>query len=443
MATVNDKLITLVPLWSGTVGSGGVANGTETTIPLASASGLTEGSIYVITIDRVDSAGTKTLTKREVVIGKVSGDSLIDCLRGQEGTAQAHSAGAVVEVLFTAKQWNRLVEGVDAEHDADTGVHKASLTLTTPVVNGAVTGTITPPNTFYSTLALAEGQMLYGKISATVASNNLTVALKHCDSAGNLSDPSAAKPVYVMIGGVLRSITAALTYTLPAGSASFKAGSAELATKAIDYFAYLVWKASDSSWIIGWSRIPYATVYSDFSATQDDANYLARNATPAAGDVAVLIGRFEATLSAGAGYTWSVPTFTATNLIQRPIYETRWLDWTPTVSWVAGTAPTGAGANYSSRYKVAGDRCFIHYMKTNMTAGATVTRMSLTMPFNLNNPSGGNLSLMSGAVSTDLAAQNTSVAWTVNGGAGNQFIHVACASCSATAGAVAGSYPIG
>ena len=32
---------------------------------------------------------------------------------------------------------------------------------------------------------------------------------------------------------------------------------------------------------------------------------------------------FGATLSAGAGYTWSVPTFTVNNLIQRPIYETK------------------------------------------------------------------------------------------------------------------------
>ncbi len=137
MASVNDKLMTLVPLWSGTIGTGGVSDASVTTVPLASASGLTEGSIYVVTIDRVDSAGTKTLSKREVVIGEVSGDNLINCLRGQEGTAQAHSAGAVVEVLFTAKQWNRLIEGIGAEHDAD-GTHMDSLPLTTPKITTSI-----------------------------------------------------------------------------------------------------------------------------------------------------------------------------------------------------------------------------------------------------------------------------------------------------------------
>jgi len=122
MASVNDKIITAVPMWSGTVGTGGVADSSATTVPLASASGLTEGSIYVVTIDRVDSAGVKTLSKREVVIGEVSGDNLINCLRGQEGTAQAHSAGAVVEVLFTAKQWNRLADAMLVGH-TQAGLH--------------------------------------------------------------------------------------------------------------------------------------------------------------------------------------------------------------------------------------------------------------------------------------------------------------------------------
>ncbi len=123
MPTVNDKFIELAPLWSGTIGSGGVPDGSTTTIPLASTNGLVDGNVYVLTIDRVDANGTKTPSKREVVIGKVSGNNLINCLRGVEGTAQAHSAGAVVELLFTAKQWNRLIEGVRQEHNDD-GTHK-------------------------------------------------------------------------------------------------------------------------------------------------------------------------------------------------------------------------------------------------------------------------------------------------------------------------------
>ena len=51
--------------------------------------------------------------------------------------------------------------------------------------------------------------MWNGKIVPSVASDNLTVALK--THAG--TDPSATDPVYVMIGGVVRTITSALSAT--------------------------------------------------------------------------------------------------------------------------------------------------------------------------------------------------------------------------------------
>lgn len=454
MASVNDKLINLVPLWSGTIGSGGVANGTDTTIPLASASGLTEGSIYVLTIDRVDSAGTKTLSKREVVIGEVSGDSLINCLRGQEGTAQAHSAGAVVEILFTAKQWNRLIEGMDVEHDAD-GTHMDSLplttpkittsindtngneviktpatasavneitvtnsatgnavaiaatggdtdisltiaakgagtvgfsstlaspTITTPTINGAIIGTAYPGNlNFYgANFNPPEGFLINGKIAVSVAANNLTVALKGMD--GN--DPSATNPVYVRIGDTIKSVTAALSVTKNAGTNWCNAGSAELATKEIDYFVYLGYNATDGV-VIGFSRIPYGTLYSSFSTTGTAETYagISTITNAAAGDNYVNIGRFAATLSAGAGYTWSVPTFTATNLIQRPVYETRWLVYVPSCTGFSA-GPSGGDA----RYVLSHRRCYLYVNSgdgTSNNAGFTIS-----LPITANGSSG-------------------------------------------------------
>ena len=176
------------------------------------------------------------------------------------------------------------------------------------------------------TINLAEGQMLNGKIAVTVATNNLTVAVKTL--AGN--DATASDPIYAMIGGALRTISSALSVTKNAGTNWCNAGSAELATKEIDYFAYLGYNATDGV-TIGFSRIPYACQYSDFSATTTNEKYCAistiTNAT--ATDYYNVIGRFAATLSAGAGYTWSVPTFTAINLIQRPIWETRKLTYSP------------------------------------------------------------------------------------------------------------------
>ena len=174
--------------------------------------------------------------------------------------------------------------------------------------------------TAFSDLQLATGQVINGKIVVTVASNNITLAMKGAD--GN--DPSASNPVYCKIGGVIRSVTAALSVTKNAGTNWFNSGSAQLATKERDFFAYLGYNATDGV-IIGFSPIPSARQYSDFSTTTTNQKYCAISTitNAAATDYYNVIGRFAATLSAGAGYTWSVPTFTAINLIQRPIWNSR------------------------------------------------------------------------------------------------------------------------
>ena len=52
--------------WTGLIGSGGVADGTVDVIPIASATGLTNGATYYFTIDRVDNSGVKTPTLEEL-----------------------------------------------------------------------------------------------------------------------------------------------------------------------------------------------------------------------------------------------------------------------------------------------------------------------------------------------------------------------------------------
>jgi len=123
MAAANtDKLKKLSRKWVGQIGSGGVTDDTVTTIPLASTTNLPTDTAVVVTIDRVDSSGTKTPTLEESVIGVVSGSNLINCVRGSEGTAQAHNAGAVVEVLVTAKGYNDIIDGFLVAHNQD-GTH--------------------------------------------------------------------------------------------------------------------------------------------------------------------------------------------------------------------------------------------------------------------------------------------------------------------------------
>jgi hypothetical protein len=205
--------------------------------------------------------------------------------------------------------------------------------------------------------------LINGKIVPTVASNNLTVAIKTLAD----TDPSPTNPVGIWIGGTLRWITSALSVTANAGTNWFASGSAELATREIDYFVYAGYNATDGV-VLGYARIPYARLYSDFNATSTNERF-ARISTitnAVAGDNYVNIGRFAATLSASPSFTWSVPTFTNANLIQEPIYETRRLVTT----------------NY--QYWIKGNILHLSRVTASITIGATAgasTVLAITYPF--------------------------------------------------------------
>jgi len=217
------------------------------------------------------------------------------------------------------------------------------------------------------------------KIVPTVSANDLILSLKHEDG----TDPSAVRPLYFKIGDTQRAVTAALSVTKADATNWANLGSAELATYETDLFPYLIWNTNltPDAVDIGWSRIPYGNLYSDFSATTTNEKYLAINATaPAATDDCVNIGRFAATLSAGAGYTWTVPTYTGVHLIQRPIYETRLLSWKP-VHTRTVTAYTNVPTINTSAYQVIGRFVWINERHTqNATPGGTGNQQ-FTLPF--------------------------------------------------------------
>lgn len=147
-ASATDKFRKVARKWVGQIGSGGVADATVTTIPLSSSTNLPTDTAVMITVDRVDSAGKATASKEEGIVGVVSGNDLVSCTRGVEGTAQAHSAGAVVEVLWTADNINDLIDGFLVEHGQD-GTHNSS------VVKLAGAQTITGAKTFTTGLLKA------------------------------------------------------------------------------------------------------------------------------------------------------------------------------------------------------------------------------------------------------------------------------------------------
>lgn len=184
------------------------------------------------------------------------------------------------------------------------------------------------------------------KIVPSVTGGNLTVAIKTL--AG--TDPSATDPVYIRVNNAIRTITSACTITINNNDFyHFNSWSAELATKEVDYFVYLstfgwplVSRCSHfwlmSEWVGGWEKAIANTGW--FSAESIN-----------------VIWRFTAIKASWATGNWSVPTFTSSNLIQRPIYETRWLDANSTVSATAPFTVSNIVINHF-KYKIVWDNIF-------------------------------------------------------------------------------------
>jgi lysophospholipase L1-like esterase len=181
-----------------------------------------------------------------------------------------------------------------------------------------------------------QGFMINGQIvSELVSTNHLKVSIKTL----NASNPSTDDPVYVRIGNNVRTITAALSVTLEDGTNWFGSGSAVTATQDVDYFVYLGYSPVDGV-VIGFARIPYAVTYADFSTTNTSNLYCAISTITNAlnSDIYENIGRIKATLSAGAGYTWSIPV---NKVINRPIFESDLLSYVPTYTGFTATDPGG------------------------------------------------------------------------------------------------------
>lgn len=100
--------------FSTTLSSG--INDSVATIPLSSSSGLPTDTAITLTIDRVDANAVSTPTLMERVTGVVGVNQLTTSTRGVEGTAQSHSAGAVVEDIWEAATWNDLCTAFLVNH---------------------------------------------------------------------------------------------------------------------------------------------------------------------------------------------------------------------------------------------------------------------------------------------------------------------------------------
>jgi hypothetical protein len=377
------------------VGLGNVDNTADTAKPVSTAQqtaldGKISHSLATAVSDFLVSSGAgvfikKTLAEVKTILGL---GSAAYTASSDYATAGHNHSGVYAPVLGADDNYVTDAEKVKLSNLSGTNTGDQTLPVK---ATGAEINTGTDDTKFATAKAiknsilfnLPEGVMYNGVITPSVASNNLTVALKTL--AG--TNPSDTDPVYVRIGGVVRTITSALSLVENAGYAAYNSSSAEFATKEIDYFVYLGWKSSNSTVRIGISRIPYSTVVGDFSGTINNEKYcpLAYNNDLASTDVVVNIGRFAATHSAGAGYTWSVPTFTASNLIQKSINLSKHNDLTYTFGFSGGagnTAPTFAAVTL--KYKVVDNLIFVNGSLVNTsagTAGAGTGLIYLKTPF--------------------------------------------------------------
>lgn len=135
-ATINDKFRKSYSLLTKSLGSN--ITDSDTTIPFNNVTNIPTDTAVDFVIDRVDTNGTRTPTKREICKGVVSGSNLINCVRGLHGTtAQSHLSGAVIEFTVSAVAQNDQVDGLLVQHNQD-GTHGAitstGATLTTPKV---------------------------------------------------------------------------------------------------------------------------------------------------------------------------------------------------------------------------------------------------------------------------------------------------------------------
>jgi hypothetical protein len=113
-----------------------------------------------------------------------------------------------------------------------------------------------------------------------------------------------------------------------------------------------------------------------------------------------------------------------------PVGFPTWFDWTPTITWTAGTAPTGE--TITSKFSIVGQMCYVSVYASYSVAGATVTRASVPAPVSAATAAQLSASIKAGTTTpntTDAAITTTTI--TVN-----------CVSASATRIGLSGAYSI-
>lgn len=121
MAANTDKIRKTAPNFATTLA--GDINDSVTTVPLSDTTGLPTDTAITIYVFEVNSNNVITSNTKEAIRGVVSGTNLTNCVRGVEGTAQAHASGDAVSLYVTATDWNDKADAI-LEHSNQDGTLK-------------------------------------------------------------------------------------------------------------------------------------------------------------------------------------------------------------------------------------------------------------------------------------------------------------------------------
>jgi hypothetical protein len=138
------------------------------------------------------------------------------------------------------------------------------------------------------------------------------------------------------------------------------------------------------------------------------------------------------TVTGGTDYTLANAAITANyySHASSPVGFPTWFNYTPTLTWTAGTAPTNPTGNIN-QFCINGRTVTINIMQSGYTAGATVTKVTITMPVTPVTNASAN-----GIINTG-SSQNNSYAY-LAASLGNIY----CTSVSATAMQFSTTYQI-
>lgn len=154
-------------------------------------SGVSANRPAVLAIDRVNSDGTATPSKREYIkFTGVSSTTISTLTRGQGGSSdQSHSAGAIVELVVDVQTVQSILDTFDNEHSLDDGTH-GDVTATS-VTTDSVTAETTNGD-----LTLAGNGT--GKVKADASYGDIVTATDGATVTFNLANGNRQK---VTLGG--------------------------------------------------------------------------------------------------------------------------------------------------------------------------------------------------------------------------------------------------